>query len=97
MQVTLVHVKVKPGHVDEFIEATRKNHEGAVKEAGCRLFDICQSAEDPCSFVFYESFNTKEDVAAHKTTAHYAAWRKVVDPIMAETRYGVVYNRLFPK
>lgn len=97
MQVTLVYVKVKPDHVDEFIEATRKNCEGAIQEPGCRLFEICQSSEDPCSFVFYESFKTKEDVAAHKTTPHYLAWRKVADPIMAETRRGVVYNRLFPQ
>lgn len=97
MQITLVYVKVKPDHVDEFIEATRQNYEGAIKEPGNICFDICQSAEDPCSFVFYEAFKTKEDVAAHKTTPHYLAWRKVADPIMAETRKGVAYNRLFPK
>ena len=97
MQVTLVYVKVKPGHVEEFIEATRKNHEGSIKEPGNLYFEICQSVEDPCSFVFYEAFKTPEDVAAHKTTAHYLAWRKVADPIMAETRRGVAYNRLFPK
>jgi (4S)-4-hydroxy-5-phosphonooxypentane-2,3-dione isomerase len=97
MQITLVTVKVKPEHVDEFIEATRKNHEGAVKEPGCKLFEICQSPEDPCSFVFYEAYTSQEAVVAHKATAHYAAWRKVADPIMAETRRGVVYNRLFPR
>ncbi len=97
MQVTLVYVKVKPGHVEEFVEATRKNHEGSIKEPGNICFEICQSVEDPCSFVFYEAFKTPEDVAAHKTTAHYLAWRKVADPIMAETRRGVAYNRLYPK
>jgi (4S)-4-hydroxy-5-phosphonooxypentane-2,3-dione isomerase len=97
MLVTLVYVKVKPEHLSEFIDATRKNHEGSIREPGNRRFDICQSVDDPCSFVFYEAYATKEDVAAHKATEHYAAWRKAVDGWMEEPRKGVVYQCLFPK
>ena len=34
MQVTIVHVAVNPDHVDDFIEASRLNHEASVNEAG---------------------------------------------------------------
>jgi hypothetical protein len=44
--VTLVHVRVKPAHVDDFIAATRRNHEASVQEAGNRRFDVLQSGDD---------------------------------------------------
>jgi autoinducer 2-degrading protein len=97
MHVTLVHVHVKPEHVEEFIEATRLNHEASIQEAGNRRFDILQSAEDPARFVLYEAYTSGEDAAAHKQTQHYLTWRETVASWMAEPRQGVTYNGLFPK
>ena len=36
MHVTLVQVHVKPEHISEFIEATRRNHEASILEPGNR-------------------------------------------------------------
>src|SRR4030067_2656027 len=66
MHVTLVHVQVKPDHVQDFINAACANHIGSVKEAGNRRFDILQSADDPARFVLYEAYASPEDAAAHK-------------------------------
>ena len=52
--MTLVHARVKPAHVDNFITATRRNHEASVKEAGNRRFDVLQSGDDATRFVLYE-------------------------------------------
>ncbi|MCU0735642.1 MAG: antibiotic biosynthesis monooxygenase [Methylotetracoccus sp.] len=97
MQVTLVHVHVKPEFVDAFIAATRANHEGSVKEPGNRRFDVLQNPEDPTRFILYESYVSAEDAAAHKQTAHYAAWRDAVADMMAEPRSGLPMNGLFPQ
>ncbi len=97
MYVTLVHVHVKPEFVPPFIEVTRVNHENSTREPGNRRFDILQQADDPTRFVLVEAYNTVEDAAAHKKTAHYAAWRDAVADWMAEPRKGVQYNGLFPK
>lgn len=97
MQVTLVHVRVKPDHVQDFIEAARLNHEASIKEAGNRRFDVLQSAEDPTRFVLYEAYAGGEDAAAHKQTPHYLAWRETVAPWMAGPRQGVAYRGLFPQ
>ena len=97
MQVTLVHVHVKPEFVDAFIAATRANHEGSVKEPGNRRFDVLQNPEDPTRFILYEAYVSAEDAAAHKQTAHYAAWRDAVAGMMAEPRTGVPMNGLFPQ
>lgn len=97
MLVTLVHVQVNPEHVDEFIEATRLNHEASIKEKGNRRFDILQDANDPGKFVLYEAYVTAEDAAAHKNTLHYVMWREKVAMMMAKPREGLKYNCLFPK
>ena len=96
MHVTLVHVSVKPGHIHEFIEATRLNHEASVQESGNRRFDVLQSADDPASFILYEAYASTEDAAAHKQTAHYLTWRNTVADWMAEPRQGVTYKGLYP-
>lgn len=97
MHVTLVHVQVNPEHIDEFIEATRLNHEASIKEKGNRRFDILQDANDPGKFVLYEAYVTAEDAAAHKDTLHYVMWRERVAMMMAKPREGLKYNCLFPK
>jgi len=96
MHVTLVHVAVKPAHIDDFITATQRNHEASVQESGNRRFDVLQSPDDPARFVLYEAYATAEDAQAHKQTAHYLAWRETVAGWMAEPRRGVPYNGLFP-
>ena len=94
MQVTLVHVHVKPAYVQDFIAATRANHEGSIREPGNRRFDFIQSVEDPTRFVLIEAYGAKEDIAAHKETEHYRRWRDTVAAWMAEPRTATVYSGL---
>jgi len=97
MHVTLVHVAVKPGHIEDFIEATLRNHEAAVQEPGNRRFDVLQSPADPAQFLLYEAYANEEDARAHKETAHYLAWRDAVADWMAAPRRGESYTGLFPR
>lgn len=97
MHVTLVHVQVKNDHIDDFITATRLNHEASIREPGNRRFDVLQSPENPAQFILYEAYVSAEDAAAHKQTAHYLAWRDMVADWMAQPRQGVSYKGLFPK
>ncbi len=96
MQVTLVHVRVRPESVDAFIAATRANHEASVGEAGNRRFDVLQAPDDPARFILYEAYASAAAAAAHKETAHYLAWRTAVADMMAEPRRGEPMNGLFP-
>jgi autoinducer 2-degrading protein len=96
MQVTIVHVSVDPDHIDEFIEASRLNHEASVMEAGNRRFDVLQSADDPAQFVLYEAYENAADAARHKETAHYQQWRETVAEWMSQPRHGIAYKGLFP-
>jgi autoinducer 2-degrading protein len=96
MPVTIVHVRVKPDCVDGFIEACKANHAGSVAEPGNRRFDVLQLEDDPTRFALYEWFDSDDDIARHKETAHYKAWREAVDAMMAEPRQGVRYKALAP-
>lgn len=94
--VVHVHVHVKPEHVDAFREATLINARASVQEPGVARFDVCQRQDDPTRFVLVEVYRTPEAPAQHKETAHYAAWRDAVAPMMAEPRTSVKFTNAFP-
>ena len=96
MHVTLVNVHVKAEHIDDFIEASRLNHETSINEPGNRRFDVLQSTDDPSKFVLYEAYTNAEQAAKHKKTEHYLKWRETVANWMAEPRQGIPYNGLLP-
>lgn len=97
MPVTLVHVSVQPGHEDEFIAASKANHEASILEPGNHRFDVLQNESEPTKFVIYEWYETDQDIVDHKETAQYKNWRTAVDDIMAEPRQGVRYKGLCPE
>lgn len=95
MYVNLVNVHVKPEHVNDFIEATKRNHLGSIREPGNVRFDVLQLPDDPTRFVLYEAWVSAEDAAAHRDTEHYQIWRETVADWMAEPRTATKYKGLF--
>ena len=96
MLVVHVHVHVKSDCVEAFTAAAMENARHSVNEPGIARFDVCQQADDPTRFVLVEVYRSVEATAAHKQTAHYAAWRDTVAPMMAEPRTSVKYANVFP-
>ncbi|ADE86611.1 antibiotic biosynthesis monooxygenase [Rhodobacter capsulatus] len=72
MFVQLVHIRVKPGCVQQFFDVFRVNFEGTRAEPGNYRFDVLQDPEDDHHFVIYEAFENEAAVDAHRKTAHYA-------------------------
>ena len=97
MLIVHVFVHVKPESVDAFAAATIENARNSVREPGVVRFDVVQQEDDPTRFLLIEIYRTPEDPARHKETAHYAAWRDAVEPMMAEPRRSVRYRALFPE
>ena len=97
MLVVHVHVRVKPASVDAFIAASRANAGHSIGEPGVVRFDVVQQEDDPTRFVLVEVYRTADDPARHKTTAHYAAWRDAVEPMMAEPRRSVRFRAIAPE
>lgn len=96
MLVVHVHAYVHPEMVEEFKAATVTNAANSVQEPGIARFDVVQDNDDPTHFVLVEVYRTPEAPAAHKETAHYAAWRDAVAPMMAKPRTAVRFAYIFP-
>jgi len=96
MFIVLVHVRVKPGSVDAFQEASAENARNSIQEPGIARFDVIQQSDDPTRFVLVEVYRTPDDPARHKETAHYQIWRDTVADMMAEPRQSVKYANVFP-
>lgn len=96
MLVVHVHVHVKPECVEAFRQASIENASNSIREPGIARFDVVQQADDPTCFVLVEAYRTPQATAAHKETAHYAAWRDAVADMMAEPRSSVKYTNVCP-
>lgn len=96
MVVTCVHVVVAPEHIEDFITATRVNHEGSIREPENVRFDVLQDLSDPGRFMLYEAYESEAGAAAHRETQHYLIWRDTVAPWMAEPRRGIAYAAIAP-
>ncbi len=97
MLIVHVHVHVKPESVAEFRQATIENARSSVQEPGIARFDVVEQQDDATRFVLIEVYRSPDAAAAHKETAHYAHWRDTVANMMAEPRYSVKYNDVFPE
>ncbi len=96
MQIVLVHVHVKPEMIEDFKAISLENARNSVQEPGIARFDVIQQADDPTRFVLVEVYRNAEAPARHKETAHYLAWRDKAIDMMAEPRYGIKYQNIFP-
>ena len=96
MLILHVHVHVKPDSVEAFKEASIENARQSRKEPGIARFDVIQQHDDPTRFVLVEVYRNVKATADHKETAHYAAWRARVEPLMAEPRTRAQYTNVSP-
>ncbi|HVZ73917.1 MAG TPA: putative quinol monooxygenase [Polyangia bacterium] len=95
--VVHVHARVRPEGVEAFRAACVENSRASLKEPGVARFDVVQSREDPTRFVLVEAYRSEDAPAAHKATAHYARWREICEPLMAEPRTSVRYVNVAPQ
>jgi quinol monooxygenase YgiN len=94
--VVHVHVRVKAGAEEAFRAASLANAEASRREAGVVRFDLLADREHPQRFVLVEIYRDDAASAAHKGTAHYAAWRDAVTDLLAEPRRSEKYVNVSP-
>ena len=87
---------MKTGAIAAFRQACQLNHEASIQELGNRRFDVLQDVHDATHFVFYAAYRSEADAAAHKQTALYLDWRKMVADMMATPSQGQWFEGLFP-
>ena len=95
--VVEVSVHVKPDAVEAFRTATLANAGASIQEPAIVRFDVLQDRDDPTRFVLVEVYRAQDGQAAHRATAHYAAWRAAVEDLMAEPRTSRKLVNVFPE
>src|SRR6266516_6240919 len=96
MLVVHVHVRIRPGQVEEFLAATLTNARASLGEPGVLRFDVIQDEADPAHVVLVEVYRDADASAAHKQEPHYATWRDAVAEMMAEPRASTKFSAIFP-
>jgi quinol monooxygenase YgiN len=82
--------------VEAFKQATRVNARLSLLELGVLRFDVLQQQDDLTRFVLVEVYRDAAAATEHKETPHYPDWRDAVAPMMAEPRFSVKFNKLYP-
>lgn len=96
MLIVHVDVHVVADRVEEFLAATRANHEASLAEPGVLRFDVVQDLGDAAHIVLVEVYRDEAGAAAHKETAHYATWRDTVADMMDVPRSSVKFCAVAP-
>lgn len=81
MYTVFVTLDVREERMDEFTEGILANARASLAdEPGCLRFDVHRSATEPTRFHFYEIYRDRQAFEnEHRSAAHYAEWRKVVE------------------
>jgi (4S)-4-hydroxy-5-phosphonooxypentane-2,3-dione isomerase len=94
MTILLVRIRVLEGREGDFIAATLENAKCSLEEPGIFRFELLRDEADPSRFVLVEGYVDAAAQAAHKETAHYARWKELAEPMMAEPRRRELYSTM---
>lgn len=80
-----------PGAEDRLVAALLENATASRDEPGVLFFEVLRSSADPRVVLVVERYTSPEAFDAHKTTAHYAAWKALAPQLVeANERFVTV-------
>ena len=81
MYVLVVSGRVKPEHMEDFLESMLDDARGSVRdEPGCLRFDVLRDDADPTRLHLYEIYRDRVAFEAHLQAPHFLRWvEKVKD------------------
>ena len=71
MIVLVVHYTVHPGTEGQAAEYIRKMQENTRREPGCRLYFGHQAIDNPRRFLFYEQYDSRAALVAHRAAPYF--------------------------
>jgi len=96
MLITCVTLFVKKENVNDFIQATKENHNESRKEDGNFRFDFLQCNDDPTKFFLYEVDLSDSVLQKHVETEHFKKWNALVSNWYAKDPEIVQYHEIAP-
>lgn len=77
-------MRAKPGQEEELGRRLHALIAPTRAEAGCVIYDLHRSTEDPAAWMFYEVWRTKADLEQHGRTPHLTGFKAKADEVLAE-------------
>ena len=75
--VNAVDLQIAPDQIEKFMAAVKDNGAAAVKEPGCREFNIAVSSKDPNHVMLFEVWDNADVLDAHRATDHFKSFMAV--------------------
>jgi (4S)-4-hydroxy-5-phosphonooxypentane-2,3-dione isomerase len=96
MYILVVHIHIKPEHVEAFRQATTVNATNSRNEPGVARFDLLEQDDDPTRFILVEAYRDRDSIAAHKLTAHFLEWAEKTVDMFVTPRTRALYQNVDP-
>ncbi|MCH2129308.1 MAG: antibiotic biosynthesis monooxygenase [Pirellulaceae bacterium] len=92
-----VTISVQEDKVDDFIQASHGDAQGATRdEPGCFRFDLHQDPEVSNRFYLYEVYRDEAAFQAHLEQPHFLEWRSIVRPWFLGDPEKVLMKTVWP-
>jgi (4S)-4-hydroxy-5-phosphonooxypentane-2,3-dione isomerase len=84
LTVVAVDLDIAPGQIDAYLAAAKENGAAAVKEPGCREFNISVSDKDPNHVLLFEVYDSAAALEAHRATDHFKKYAATTKEMVAK-------------
>jgi autoinducer 2-degrading protein len=88
MYTVLGIIKVKPEHLNSFVENVEKHARDSAQEPGCLRYDVMQDRNDRQTICLYEVFRSEADFKAHLQQDYYKRWMEMSRDWRDESAYS---------
>ena len=82
--INAVDLVVIPSEMPKFLEAIKENGANAVKESGCREFNITVMANNPNHVFLYEVYDNEAALNTHRQTEHFKKYQAATANMIAD-------------
>jgi autoinducer 2-degrading protein len=84
VRIGAVELVIIPSETPKFLEAIKENAANAVKEPGCREFNVSVLANRPNHVFVYEVYDNEAAVKAHLQTEHFKKYQAITANMIAD-------------
>ena len=82
--VNAIDLVIIPSEMAKYVEAIKENAANAVKEPGCREFNISVLANRPNHVFLYEVYDNEAALNAHRATDHFKKYQATTANMVAD-------------
>jgi (4S)-4-hydroxy-5-phosphonooxypentane-2,3-dione isomerase len=82
--INAVDLVIVPSEMAKFVDAIKENGANAVKEPGCREFNITVLNGNPNHVFLYEVYDNEAALEAHRQTPHFKKYQATTQGMVAD-------------